>query len=61
MNNPFVSAAISLVGIGIIASMMLFTTEAPGSMESLLQWVFLAGAVIGLIGSLIMIAERRRR
>lgn len=57
MRDPRVSAAISVVGIVIVGSMMLFSTEAPGTAVTVLQWLLLAGCVIGLIGSLLQMGK----
>jgi hypothetical protein len=58
MRDPRVSAAISVVGIVIVGSMMLFSTETPSTAVTVLQWLLLAGCVIGLIGSLVQMGNR---
>jgi DMSO reductase anchor subunit len=58
MRDPRVSAAISVVGIVIVGSMMLFSTETPSTAVTVLQWLLLAGCVIGLIGSLVHMGNR---
>jgi hypothetical protein len=60
MKNPRISAAISVVGIVIIGSMMLFSNEAPSTAVIALQWLLLAGCLIGLIGSLIQMGSGGR-
>lgn len=57
MRDPRVSAAISVVGIVIVGSMMLFSTETPSTAVTVLQWLLLAGCVIGLIGSLLQMGK----
>ena len=57
MRDPRVSAAISVVGIVIVGSMMLFSTETPSTAVTVLQWLLLAGCVIGLIGSLVQMGK----
>ena len=59
MNNPRVSAVVSVIGIGIVGSMMLFSQEVPSTGVVILQWVLLAAGVIGLIGSLMQIGKSR--
>ena len=59
MNNPRVSAVVSVIGIGIVGSMMLFSQEEPSTGVVILQWVLLAAGVIGLIGSLMQIGKIR--
>ena len=59
MKNPGVTAIISLVGIVLVGSTMLFTTEAPSPMLAALQWVLLAAGAVGLVGSLIQLAAKR--
>jgi hypothetical protein len=39
MRNPRVSAAVSIAGIVIVGSMMLFSTEAPSGALTVLQWL----------------------
>ena len=58
MRDPRVSAAISVVGIVIVGSMMLFSTETPSTAVTVLQWLLLAGCIIGLIGSLLQMGNR---
>jgi hypothetical protein len=58
MRDPRVSAAISVVGIVIVGSMMLFSNETPSTAVTVLQWLLLAGCVIGLIGSLVQMGNR---
>jgi hypothetical protein len=59
MRNPRVSAAVSIAGIVIVGSMMLFSTEAPSGALTVLQWLLLAGCIIGLVGSLLQMARGR--
>jgi len=58
MRNPRTSAIVSVVGIVLIGSMMLFHgDEEPGTAVTVLQWIFLAGSVLGLVGSLIQMSK----
>jgi hypothetical protein len=59
MKNPRVSAIVSLVAIVLVGSSMLFSTEAPDMALATLQWVLLAGGVVGLVSSLIQMANGR--
>ena len=59
MNNPRVSAVVSVIGIGVVGSMMLFSQEEPSTGVVILQWVLLAAGVIGLIGSLMQTGKSR--
>ena len=56
MRNPRVTLVISLIGIAVIAGSMLFHgDEADSTTVTALQWIFLAGCVSGLVGSLIQL------
>jgi hypothetical protein len=59
MKNPRVTAVISLIGIAVMGGSMLFSQEASSAAVATLQWIFLAGGVIGLIGSLVQMANGR--
>lgn len=59
MSNPRVSAVVSVVGILIVGSMMLFSSEEPSTGVVILQWILLAAGVIGLIGSLLQLGKGR--
>jgi hypothetical protein len=59
MSNPRVSAIVSVVGIVIVGSMMLFSQEEPSTGVVILQWVLLAAGVVGLIGSLMQMGSKR--
>jgi hypothetical protein len=59
MKNPRVSAAVSLAGIILVGSMMLFSDETPGTAVALLQWALLIAGIVGLVGSLMQMANRR--
>lgn len=59
MSNPRVSAVISLVGIILVGSMMLSSSEAPSSGLAVLQWILLLAGVVGLVGSLLRMGGSR--
>ncbi len=58
MSNPRVSAVISGIGIIAIGWGMLTNGEDASTALLTLQWVLLAGCIIGLIGSLIRMGGR---
>jgi len=53
MNNPAVTAAISVLAALIIGWNIFGATESPGTTLMVLQYGLLALAIVGLIGSLI--------
>ena len=59
MKNPRISAVISLIAIVLMGSSIFFSSEAPSPAVLTLEWIFLAGSTLGLISSLIQIANRR--
>jgi hypothetical protein len=59
MRDPRVSAAVSVAGILIVGSMMLFSSETPSMAVTALQWILLIGSIIGLIGSLMQMGNRK--
>ena len=59
MKNPRVTAIISLIGTAVMGGSMLFAQETPSPTVATLQWLFLVGGVIGLVGSLVQMANGR--
>jgi hypothetical protein len=59
MTSPGKSAAISAVAIVLIGYSILSASEAPSTALATLQYLLLALAVFGLIGSLIKLAGSR--
>jgi hypothetical protein len=59
MSNPRVSAIVSLIGIILVGSMMLSSSEAPSAGLAVLQWILLIAGVVGLVGSLLRIGSSR--
>jgi len=58
MKNPRLTAIISLVAIAAMVGSIIFNQEAPSMTVMVLQWIFLVGSLIALVGSLIQMAER---
>lgn len=59
MSNPRVSAVVSLVGIILVGSMMLSSSETPSAGLVALQWILLLAGVVGLVGSLLRMGGSR--
>jgi hypothetical protein len=59
MSNPRVSAIVSLIGIILVGSMMLSSSEAPSAGLAALQWILLIAGVVGLVGSMLRIGSSR--
>jgi hypothetical protein len=57
MSSPGKTAALCVLAILLIGYSMLSADEAPSSAVRVLQYVFLAGAAIGLIGSLVKLGR----
>jgi hypothetical protein len=53
MNSPGKSAALSAVAIVLLGYMILSADERPSTALATLQYVLLAAAAVGLIGSLV--------
>jgi hypothetical protein len=61
VNNPKVAAAICGIAVLLIGFRMLTATEAPGTAVNLMNWMFLLLALVGLVGSLVILSRRPRR
>jgi len=60
MRDPRTGVVIGAIGVVICGATMLFHgAESPSPMAAMLQWFFLAGAAVCLIGSLIQLANQR--
>jgi hypothetical protein len=59
--SPGKSAVISAVGVVLIGYLILAPGEYPSPALATLQYILLAGAIIGLIGSLAKIGRRPER
>lgn len=57
MGNPKITALICGAAVLLIVFRMFSATEAPSSALNTLNWVFLLLALVGLVGSLVMLAR----
>ncbi len=57
MSSPAKTALISCVAIVLIGYSIFSATETPSTAVSIMQYVFLAAAVVGLIGSLVKLGR----
>jgi hypothetical protein len=57
MNNPRTSAIVSAVAVVLLGYSIFGATEAPSSTLATLQYVLLALALVGLVGSLVKMSR----